>query len=121
MYRLLVVFLFVVSGVSAQKISKADKEILKYLEANVVYLASDKLEGRRAGTRGETLAADFISSKFKEIGLLPKGSTDSYFQPFTVSDGKQILHETILSVNNKTLSQSNDFFPISNSPQSLDD
>ena len=118
MYRLLVVFLFVVNGVSAQKISKADKEILKYLEANVVYLASDKLEGRRAGTQGETLAADFISSKFKEIGLLPKGSLDSYFQPFTVSDGKQILQETILSINNKTLSQGSDFFPISNSPQS---
>lgn len=118
MYRLLVVFLFIANVVSAQKISKADKEVLKYLEANVVYLSSDKLEGRRAGTQGETLAADFISSKFKEIGLLPKGSSDSYFQPFTVSDGKQILQETTLSVNNKTLSQGSDFFPISNSPQS---
>jgi Zn-dependent M28 family amino/carboxypeptidase len=117
MYRLSIVFLFLVNAVSAQKVSKADKEVLKYLEANVVYLASDKLEGRRAGTQGETLAAEFISSKFKEIGLLPKGSSDSYFQPFTVSDGKQILQQTTFSVNSKSLIQGVDFFPISNSPQ----
>lgn len=117
MYRLSIVFLFLVNTVSAQKVSKADKEVLKYLEANVVYLASDKLEGRRAGTQGETLAAEFISSKFKEIGLLPKGSSDSYFQPFTVSDGKQILQQTTFSVNSKSLIHGVDFFPISNSPQ----
>lgn len=118
MLRLLVFLLFLVNVVSAQKISKGDKEILKYLEANVVYLASDKLEGRRAGTQGETLAADFISSKFKEIGLFPKGGTNSYFQPFTVDDGKQILQETIFSVNKKNLIQGTEFFPISNSAQS---
>ena len=82
MFRLLIVFLLIANIASAQKTRKADKETLKYLKENIEYLSSDQLEGRRAGTTGESLAADFIANKFKEIGLLPKGAEDSYFQPF---------------------------------------
>lgn len=115
MFRLIIVFLLLSTVSVAQKLTRSDKEIIKYLKVNLTYLASDNLEGRRAGTIGESLAADFISNKFKEIGLLPKGVSDSYFQPFTVTDGKKIGNSTILSINNKVLLPEKDFFPISNS------
>ncbi len=118
MFRLLIVFLLIATIASAQKTRKADKETLKYLKENIEYLSSDKLEGRRAGTTGESLAADFIANKFKEIGLLPKGAEDSYFQPFSISDGRQILPDTYLSVNNQVLTPGIEFFPLSNSKQS---
>lgn len=115
MLRLILVFLLLSSVSVAQKLTRSDKEMIKYLKINLSYLASDNLEGRRAGTIGESLAADFISNKFKEIGLEPKGVSDSYFQPFTVTDGKKIGNSTSLSINNKVLVPEKDFFPISNS------
>ena len=115
MFRLFFTLILLSNSIFAQNISKSDKELLKYLKSNVSFLASDELEGRRAGTKGETLAADFIAGKFKEIGLLPKGVSESFFQPFTVNDGKMISSKTSLSINNKVLSQDLDFYPLSNS------
>lgn len=115
MLRLILFFLLLSSVSVAQKLTRSDKEMMKYLKINLSFLASDNLEGRRAGTIGESLAADFISKKFKEIGLLPKGTSDSYFQPFTVTDGKKISNLTSLTINNKLLIPEKDFFPLSNS------
>jgi len=115
MMRLILIFLLLSNVSVAQKLSRSDKEMINYLKINLEYLASDNLEGRRAGTIGESLAADFISKKFKEIGLLPKGDSESYFQPFNVIDGKMLGKLTTLSINNKVLLPEKDFFPISNS------
>ncbi len=57
------------SGLSA-KISGDD------IRAQVSFLASDKLEGRMSGTRGTKMAADYITSRFNEIGLKPLGDED---------------------------------------------
>lgn len=51
------------------------------IKADITYLASDKLEGRAPGTKGEKLAIKYISDKFKKIGLKPKGSK-GYLQNF---------------------------------------
>jgi len=65
-----------------------DSDIQKYgnliapaeLKDNLSILASDALEGRETGKRGQKMAATFIASYFEEIGL--KGPVDgSYFQP----------------------------------------
>ena len=45
------------------------------LRAHVKYLASDELEGRRAGTRGNLLAAGYIAGEFARSGLEPVGGT----------------------------------------------
>lgn len=44
---------------------------LNSIEANLAFLASDELEGREAATRGEKLAALFISSELKKYGVKP--------------------------------------------------
>ena len=50
------------------------------LKANLEFLASDALEGREAGTRGEELAALFITSELKKYGVQPFYGDTSYFQ-----------------------------------------
>lgn len=117
MYRLLIPFLLITLHVNAQKLSKFDKKIIGYLESQVSYLASDELKGRRAGDPGELLAAEFISNKFSEIKLLPKGtSTDNpYFQPFDIYDGKKVDNNSFFSVNGKNALLFSDYFPLSNS------
>lgn len=49
---------------------------------DITFLASDSLEGREIGTQGEIIAADYIAKRFKEIGLSPKGDSNTYFQEF---------------------------------------
>ncbi|MHC5037493.1 MAG: M20/M25/M40 family metallo-hydrolase [Planctomycetota bacterium] len=50
----------------------------------LTYLASDALAGRRAGTDGAKLAADYIASTFKKAGLAPGGTDGSYLRQVVV-------------------------------------
>ena len=43
-------------------------------------LAADSMEGRRAGTRGAHMAADFLAAELETYGVDPAGE-DGYFQP----------------------------------------
>jgi Zn-dependent M28 family amino/carboxypeptidase len=95
----------------APKLSKADNATVTNLQAHISYLANDKLEGRRAGTNGEKLAGEYISQKFQEAGLQPKGS-DGFFQPFEIYDGKQINSATHFVINENNLAVDKDFFPL---------
>ncbi len=52
------------------------------IKEDVSFLADDKLEGRQTGTKGEQLAAEYISDRYKAIGLQPKG-TEGYLQAFS--------------------------------------
>jgi Zn-dependent M28 family amino/carboxypeptidase len=51
------------------------------IRAAVAYLASDRLEGRGPGTRGEFLATEYLAAEFKKAGLKPIGQRGTYFQP----------------------------------------
>ena len=43
-------------------------------------LASDSLEGRETGEKGQKKAAEFIAGQFKAAGIPPKADRNSYFQ-----------------------------------------
>ncbi len=51
------------------------------LSADLHFLASDAMEGRLVGTRGISLAAEWVKSRFQRLGLEPAASGD-YFQEF---------------------------------------
>ena len=51
------------------------------IKAHVAYLASDRLEGRGPGTRGEELTTEYLAGEFKKSGLTPLGEDGTYFQP----------------------------------------
>jgi Peptidase family M28/PA domain len=55
-----------------------------YVKSNLEFLASDELEGREATTRGEKLAALFISEELEKYGILPFGDNGSYYQDFNM-------------------------------------
>ena len=61
----------VVAAVQAQQIKmpKLGKELTS--REIVEYLASDALQGRLGGTKGDTLASDFIYAQMKKLGLNP--------------------------------------------------
>src|SRR5690242_13009563 len=67
---------------------KADKITFANVQAHIQYLADDKLEGRRTGTKGEMLAMQYIADQFSKNGLQPKG-TNGFIQEFTINEGKQ--------------------------------
>ena len=58
-----------------------------------MFLADDKLEGRKTGTKGEKLAAEYISERFEKLNLSDKG-TENYFQDFYFSNSTN-PHEEI--------------------------
>ena len=62
------------------------------LAGHLNFIASDELEGRGLGTRGEKLAALYLASYYSRMGLSPafRGSDfpDKYYQAFTVTKGK---------------------------------
>lgn len=51
------------------------------LKANLSILASDALEGRETGTRGQKMAAAFIADYFEQLGLAGPVN-GSFYQPF---------------------------------------
>lgn len=53
------------------------------LERTLRTLASDEMEGRKAGTDAEKRAARFIAEQFKQAGLVPMKGAKDFFQPFT--------------------------------------
>ena len=71
-----VLVLGTIFGLSAQPV------VPQQLRADVVYLASDYLEGREAGTPGEARAAEYIAWRMEQLGLAPLGTDGSYEQPF---------------------------------------
>src|SRR5579862_3082319 len=69
-----------VSASLAAEPDKAPKISADRIKADVVYLASDRLEGRGPGTRGEELATEYLADEFKKAGLKPGGERGTYFQ-----------------------------------------
>jgi len=50
------------------------------VRSHVEFLADDRLEGRDTGSRGHEIAAQYVASRFREMGLEPGGSAGSWFQ-----------------------------------------
>ncbi len=53
------------------------------IRAHVRFLASDLLEGRGPGTRGDALAQGYIAAQLEALGLRPAG-TQGFLQPFDI-------------------------------------
>jgi hypothetical protein len=57
------------------------------IEADVRFLADDLLEGREAGTRGYDLAALYVATRYRLLGLEPAGDAGTFFQRVTMVRG----------------------------------
>lgn len=56
----------------------ADSHAADRIQGHVEFLASDLLEGRDTGSRGHLVAANYVASEFRELGLKPGGPNGSY-------------------------------------------
>lgn len=115
MKRLLIIAMFV-AACSSQKQNTAtnnslDAWMLTNLKNHVGFLADDQLEGRQAGSKGEEMAASYISDQFAKIGLDPKG-TDGYYQLFEINEGKQVSSDSYFKINRKSLELNKEYFPM---------
>lgn len=90
---------------------KANADLMYRLTQHVQYLASDSLEGRRTGTKGEQLAMQYIANQYTAMGIEPKGS-NGYIQEFEINEGKSVTEKTQLKVNGKNLLLNNDYYPL---------
>lgn len=75
-------FLFLFAALFSHVSAQTSFEV-QQLKADVVYLASDYLEGRETGKRGEQLAAEYIAWRFTAMGLEPMGDDATWFHEFT--------------------------------------
>lgn len=113
-------FIFISLGANAQKLKKADKIIIENLKTTVSFLADDKLEGRRTGTKGEQLAYEYLSERFTALNLLPKGDNGGYVQSFTIHEGREISPSSFFYLNNHSLKLGEDYFPLNISKNGSD-
>lgn len=72
--------LFIAAGLSAQYRTSLedldDSETVRAFKEQVAYLSGAQLEGRKAGSEGEKMAAEYLSAKLAEYGIdiLPTGN-----------------------------------------------
>jgi Zn-dependent M28 family amino/carboxypeptidase len=58
------------------------------IEAHMRYLSDDKLEGRKPGTRGYELAAQYVEGELKKLGYKPAGEKGTYRQNVPLRSGQ---------------------------------
>lgn len=104
--------LFVSFFALAQKQNKGDRQLIKSLKLHVQYLASDVLEGRRAGSEGEQKAVDYIIAQYESAGLKPMG-TQGFIQAFPINEGKKWSDNAFLKINQQSMDFGTDFFTLS--------
>jgi hypothetical protein len=79
----------------------SDQDARDQMKYDVQYLASDLLEGRETGTRGEQLAYTYIAQKFASIGLMPYGDSATYIQRFTFAATPELGPKNTLQIGRK--------------------
>ena len=84
------------------------------LRADVTYLASDKLEGRRTGTPGANAAADYIAKEFDRLKLKPGAGKSGYLQAFPYVAGLDLgkTNKLQFSDNGNNLRVGEDWMPL---------
>ena len=64
----------------AQAGDESEQQLQNRLRAHIEFLADDLMRGRQPGSPGYNIAANYVSSQFMQMGLLPAGDEGSYFQ-----------------------------------------
>jgi aminopeptidase YwaD len=85
------------------------------IRGHVQYLASDQLQGRRAGTPAADEAARYIEKAFRSYGLKP-ASPSGYLQPFSfvarVELGQQNRFQVKTAASEQSYKAGEDFMPL---------
>ncbi len=74
---------------SQENIKFSKTIVVEDLERHLNILASDSLEGRETGKKGQKMAADYLMNHFKKIGI-PPYKKKTYYQKFKVESDRHI-------------------------------
>ena len=85
------------------------------MEAQLRFLASDELMGRRTGDPGNRIAARYIAGEFQRLGLKPAGDLGSYFQPINFERVRPAASAT-LSMGSEMLQLGKDLVVMAGGP-----
>ena len=65
---------------SAWSEDESEQQLQNRLKAHIDFLADDLMLGRQPGSDGYNIAANYVASQFRQMGLHPAGDDDSYLQ-----------------------------------------
>lgn len=87
----LVILLVAAAGCTREQLPSTSADITAHdLRAHVQFLASDELEGRLTGAKGNTIAARYLADHFARWGLKPIGDDGGYLQSFEFIAGVKL-------------------------------
>jgi Peptidase family M28/PA domain len=95
--RLQLLFAIAVIGAAFAQRPGLDRIRINDLRADLTFLASDALEGRRSLQRGSEVAIQFLAAEFDKAGLEPVAG-DSYLQPVPLIEYRVDTSETGLAL-----------------------
>ncbi len=114
MRRIVFILLLAPLGLLAQKLNHADKVLIQHLKGHIQFLASEDLEGRRAGDIGEQKAVDYVIGQYQGLAIQPMGD-NGFIQNFPIDEGKKFATNAYIKINNQKAILDSDFFALSNS------
>lgn len=77
------------------------------IRAHMEFLASDALNGRGSGTRDEWIAAEYIASHFRRLGLEPLGDNGGFVKRVSV-ERSEIASPPVLTFGGRTAAHGKD-------------
>ena len=87
------------------------------IKGHVDFLASDELEGRLTGARGQKVAAKYIATRFQSYGLMPgvslRKGVDGFFQKFKLVKNVGASKAYVKPASDKKLTYLEDFIFVS--------
>lgn len=87
------------------------------MKAHVMFLASDAMRGREAGTKEYEIAAQYVAAQFYAAGLRPGGVDGSYLQPVPLLSSRPVDKGTLTLTRGRTpttLTFGEDYLPSPN-------
>lgn len=115
--RFSIIFLLLFPLLTLAQVLESEEITIEELKSHLQYLASDELEGRKPGTKGGMLAAEYILNELKKsnIQLLGEGG----FQKLEVLKGIELDEGNKFILDDKELIFSQDYavFPITSDGQ----
>ena len=107
--RTAILVVFAAASLFAQPPAKSD--LARHVHAEMDFLASDEMQGRKSFGPYEAVAGAYLASQFEAMGLAPGGDTaasgaKTYFQNVVFSD--RLVHNGALNAGGQTFKLSDD-------------
>ena len=103
--RVLALALAVAPGLVFAQAEGPNPKVARRLRADVFTLADDAMEGRKVGTRGERMAADYLTGRMAKLKLVPHELAPAFRSTFTaqpkvhgVAHGAPVTGTNVLGV-----------------------